>query len=304
MLNTIPSELLRLSMEEFESKLAQISWQKLTENPETQVFIIAGEHPLILKRIAKHHPEAKSATFVQYFYDITRESNIDQMKSDVLSMAAHDLRTSMSSIQGYTELLLKRAQKNELDNPQSKDFLAAILRQSHHLNCMINDLLDLTKIESQKVFELNTSRCEVNRVVSNAMTDFFTSREVKLTPYQSAVSVEIDLAKFNQALQNIFSNAQKYSDHASMIEVSISFDEASDMVGISVKDHGIGMTPVQQSQLFSRFYRANPNDGINGSGLGLCLVKEILELHSGGVEVNSIYGKGTQITLWLPSAKD
>lgn len=302
MLGVSSEQLQHISIEAFEALLAKMAWHKTSKNTEMALFVIAGANPRILKRIKQHNPENSQATFVHYFYDITQESNMDQMKSKVLSMAAHDLRTSLSSIQGYTELLIKRADKNELNKPDSKEFLESMLRQSHQLNHMINDLLDLAKIESQNSFELNTSRHQIKRFVSDAINDFFVARKVKLTPCEQDIWVDLDYPKMGQALQNVFSNAEKYSDPSSDIEVDISYDEMSGMVGISVRDHGIGMTPVQQSQLFSRFYRANPEGDIAGTGLGLCLVKETLEMHAGGVEVNSSYGKGTQVTLWIPAA--
>lgn len=265
-------------------------------NIDNSLFITMGENPLVIKRVIKANPRSKTASEVHYFYDITQETNMSEMKTELLFTAAHELRTSLASIQGYTELLFKRSK-----DAQSTEFLEIILRQSNRLNNMINDILDLSSSDPESAFELSTEMLEINTFIETLSKDYFAFRRPIITPFPRQIFIDADKEKLSQAVTNIFSNAKKYSDEKSPILIKICLDEESKMVGIQVTDKGIGMTPIEQSKLFTRFYRANPEGNIVGTGLGLCFVKEILELHCGGVEVHSQKGEGTQVTLWLPT---
>lgn len=263
---------------------------------DTSLLITMDERPLIIKRVIRPNPSSSMASEIHYFYDITHETNVSEMKTELLFTAAHELRASLASIQGYTELLLKRPH-----DEQSKDFLEIILKQSNRLNHMINDILDLGRSDGENIVELTTEKFEVNSFVTEVAKDFFVHRKPTIKVFPKPIYIDADKEKLTQAIINIYSNAKKYSDQNSPIHINVTLDTDSNMVGIQVADKGIGMTPVQQSQLFTRFYRANPNGNIVGTGLGLCFVKEILELHAGGVEVQSQKDEGTQVTLWIPT---
>jgi signal transduction histidine kinase len=265
-------------------------------NIDTSLLITMNEHPLIIKRVIRPNPSSSIASEIHYFYDITHETNVSEMKTELLFTAAHELRTSLASIQGYTELLLKRPH-----DEQSKEFLGIILKQSNRLNNMIHDILDLGRSDRENILELTTEKFEVNNFVAEIAKSFFVHRKPIISLLPQPVFIDADNEKLTQAIINIYSNAKKYSATDSPIHINITLDSDSNMVGIQVIDEGIGMTPVQQSQLFTRFYRANPEGNIVGTGLGLCFVKEILELHCGGVEVHSQKDEGTQVTLWIPT---
>lgn len=266
---------------------------------DTSLLITMDENPLIIKRIVRSNPNSKIASEIHYFHDITHETNVSEMKTELLFTAAHELRTSLASIQGYSEILFKRSQ-----DEQSKEFLEIILRQSNRLGKMINDILDLGKSDCESLLELNTEKLEVNQFIEEIAKDFFVYNKPVLKKLLKPVFIDADKEKLTQAITNVFSNAKKYSDENTPIYITINLDVESNMVGIQVADKGIGMTPAQQSQLFTRFYRANPEGNVVGTGLGLCFVKEILELHAGGVEVQSQKGQGTQVTIWLPTANN
>ncbi len=287
-----------ISSEALEQELNKKCLHKIRHNGhiDNSLLITMGENPLVIKRVIKANPSSTTASKIHYFYDITHETNMSEMKTELLFTAAHELRTSLASIQGYTELLFKRS-KDE----QSTEFLEIILRQSNRLNNMINDILDLSSADPETTFELSTETLEVNSFIAGLIKDFFASRRPTITSFPRDIFIDADKEKLTQAVTNIFSNAKKYSDENSPINIRICLDEDSKMVGIQITDKGIGMTPIEQSKLFTRFYRANPEGNIVGSGLGLCFVKEILELHFGGVEVHSQKGEGTQVTLWIPT---
>lgn len=113
----------------------------------------------------------------------------------------------------------------------------------------------------------------------------------------------VDRKKLTQAISNVLSNAYKYSAAHSPVEIDLlegASVVAEGMIGTRITDHGIGMTPEQLSRVFERFYRADTSGKIPGTGLGMSIVKEIIELHGGWVELNSTMGSGTVVTLWIP----
>ena len=246
---------------------------------------------------------ASGDSSVLYLRDVTRETEVDRMKSEFLSTAAHELRTPMVSIMGFSELLLRRRY-----NPETaKDMLETIHRQSKRLTGLLNELLDLARIEARagKDFDYNVQPLAVVVRDSVAAT---ASRgdggEVRLVIEEGLPLVRIDAAKVQQAVLNILSNAFKYSPEGGDVEVRMFAREtaAGRQVCVTVGDRGIGMTPEQAARVFERFFRADPSGNIPGTGLGMSLVKEIMEIHGGGVDVASEPGQGTMVTLWLPAA--
>ncbi len=301
MLSLTKDELHGISNEALEQKLNKKCLHKIRHNGEidTSLLITMDEPPRIIKRVIRANPSSHIANEIHYFYDITHETNVSEMKTELLFTLAHELRNSLSSIHGYTELLIKRA-----SDSNSQAFLEVILKQTNKLNRMINNILDLSKSEHDSTILLSTEPLEVNAFVREAAGDFFVKRKPIISLHQKPIFIEADKEKLSQAIINIFSNAKKYSDENIPISIDITLDTESNMVGIKVADKGIGMTHAQQSQLFTRFYRANPEGNITGTGLGLCFVKEVLELHCGGVEVHSQKAEGTQVTLWIPTIDD
>jgi len=118
------------------------------------------------------------------------------------------------------------------------------------------------------------------------------------------LQVDVDQRKIQQALLNILSNAYKYSPAGGPVRLTLLNEAASEpsRVGVQFTDHGLGMTPDQLARVFERFYRADASGNIPGTGLGMCVVKEIVELHGGEVEVASTQGVGTTVTVWIPAA--
>jgi signal transduction histidine kinase len=120
--------------------------------------------------------------------------------------------------------------------------------------------------------------------------------------------VRADSKKLTQAIGNILSNAYKYSPDGGAVEIALLPPEAEEVgkkpaqIGIRITDHGIGLQPGQQARVCERFYRADTSGKIPGTGLGMSIVKEIIELHGGGIDISSKFGEGTQVTLWLPVA--
>ncbi len=240
-----------------------------------------------------------------YLRDITRETEVDRMKSEFLSTAAHELRTPMASVHGFTELLLKR----QFSDEKRHDIYETIHRQSTLLVNMVTELLDLARIESRAGKDFNIRPYDARPLIERAINGLLflgDKRKVDLRLPANMPYVFADEDHLVRALTNLLSNAYKYSPKGGDIILDI-VERSLDMgvqIGIRVTDQGIGMSPEQLSRVFERFYRADPSGNIPGTGLGMSLVKEIMALMGGEVELRSEPGQGTEATLWLRVVTD
>ena len=238
---------------------------------------------------------------VMYFRDITHELEVDRMKSEFLSMAAHELRTPMASIFGFTELLLKR----KFDDARRQDMLGTINRQASILINLVNELLDLARIESRRGEDFKRQHHTLQPLIEATTQSLLIhndDRKVKLELPTAPIRVDVDSEKLSLALTNVLSNAYKYSPQGGEIELGMVWRdrEGQPQCGIRVTDHGLGMTPEQLARVFERFFRADTPGNIPGTGLGMTIVKEVIDLHGGEVALSSAPGQGTVVTLWLP----
>jgi len=239
-----------------------------------------------------------SVSKMLYFRDVTYETEVDRMKSEFLSHAAHELRTPMSSILGFSEVLLAI----ELDAPTQRDLLETIHRQSLWLVEIINALLDLSRIEARRGQDLTIIAVDIAELARDTLTNMPVADErwkIILDPPPSAILALADITKLRQVLNNIISNSIKYSPQGG--EIRIAFITSPGKAGITVSDQGIGMTPAQILHYGDRFWRADVSGNIAGTGLGVTIVKEILSLLGGSLEVSSQPAQGTKVTLWLPA---
>lgn len=233
--------------------------------------------------------------------DVTHETEVDLMKSEFLSTAAHELRTPMASIYGFSELMLRRRMSPE----RQQEVVATIHRQSELMIAIINELLDLARIEARRGQDFVLEPCDLTRLLPVLVADFRAPpqrAEPQLDLGGAPAPVNVDPAKLRQALVNVLSNAYKYSPEGGAVDLRLLRDDAARRLGIEVRDHGIGMTPEQLARVSERFYRADASGTIPGTGLGMSIVKEIVELLGGTVALASESGQGTTVTLWLPLA--
>lgn len=254
--------------------------------------------PRILERRIRRGGRA-GQTLVLYFRDITRETEVDRMKSEFLSTAAHELRTPMASIFGFSELLLRR----QYDEKTRRDLLETIHRQSGLLINLLNELLDLARIEARAGKDFKIRVQPLAPIIEDTVAALLVKddpRIVSVNLPEAHVLVRVDAEKLRQAVTNLLSNAYKYSPKGGEIELDCVVNDNHKVIGIRIRDHGIGMTPEQLARAFERFYRADSSGNIPGTGLGLCLVKEIVELQGGKIDMESTFGQGTTVTVWLP----
>jgi signal transduction histidine kinase len=232
------------------------------------------------------------------FRDVTSDSQLEQDKTDFLATAAHELRTPMASVYGFSEVLLM--QENSAES--QREFLGIIYRQSQHMVTIINDLLDLARIEARQARDFVFAPLQVQDAVRELVKNFKvpTGRDAPVLYLPTEpVLIKVDAVKFNQALQNVLSNAYKFSPDGGAVHLSVQLHSNSEL-SVSVKDAGIGMTQNQINNVFTRFYRADTVAALPGTGLGMNIVKEIMRLHSGDVLIDSELGIGTRVSLILP----
>lgn len=233
--------------------------------------------------------------------DITQEREIDRMKTELVSMVAHELRSPLTSISGFSELLLDVG----VSEGQAREYAEIILKESNRLGDLINKFLDISRIESGKS-QIRKVPARIYEIVSNVlgMNIHLAERkhiQVNIDVPSNLPVINLDKDMIGEVVLNLFTNAVKYSPENSSIEVKAR--EINHAIEIQVIDTGYGISQDALPRVFDKFYRVTDNEKIReitGSGLGLSLVKEIVEIHNGTIEVQSELGVGSTFTVRLP----
>jgi signal transduction histidine kinase len=209
----------------------------------------------------------------------------------------------MASIYGFAELMLAL----ELSPAEQREYLGTIFKQSELMVSIINELLDLARIEARRGKDFILTGLNVAELLHEIVMQFKTP-DGRMSPEFKGEMLEIsmraDRTKLTQTVTNILSNAYKYSPGGGAVTIELLSEQAGphvQMLAIRIRDQGIGMTPEQLARVFERFYRADVSGKIPGTGLGMNIVQEIVQLHGGEVYVDSRYGEGTTVTVWLPA---
>lgn len=269
-------------------------------------FELPGEnskHPRIIRaRTSEIKDKAgKQTGIISIIYDVTLERKVDRIKTEFISTAAHQLRTPLTSIQGFSEILMTR---DNIKKERQKEYISYINKQSVNLAKIINDLLDISRIESGREFTLHKVPCNINEIISEKVKYFqasYPERQLDIVLPKEPVELKVDKDKIEQVLENILDNAVKYSPEVGDICLTAKRIAESE-IEISVADQGIGTTPEQAEKIFDKFYRADVSDAaISGTGLGMSIVKYVVEAHGGKVWVESELGKGTTVTFVIPT---
>ena len=235
--------------------------------------------------------------------DITRSRKLEQMRTDFVSNVTHELRTPLTSIRGFAETLLEGA----LDDPDTaRQFVGIIKRESEHLGRLIEDILDLSRIESGKwkmkrepVALRLLAEETIGRLTSKATTLGVT---LKLQIPEELPAVPGDSGRLAQVLLNLVDNALKYTPTGGLVTIGAA--DAGTMLKLSVADTGSGIPKAELPRIFERFYRVDKarSRATGGTGLGLSIVKHIVDAHGGTITVVSDTGMGATFTFTLPKA--
>ena len=249
---------------------------------------------------------------VLVFQDVTTQKRLEQHMQEFLGMVSHELRTPMMAIVGYADLLyLIMSQGEGLDADQALRALEGITRQSEHLTRLIEDLFDLTRIEHNQ-FALQRAPHDLRALVTQVIESQATTvhqHQIQLVlegiALTDPVVGHVDAERLVQVFNNLLNNAIKYSPQGGTIKVGVRVQaEQPNQVLIWIKDQGVGITASDLPHIFDRYYRASTVDSaIRGLGIGLYLVREVINRHGGRVWAESAPGQGSTFYVELPRAR-
>ncbi|MCC6300792.1 MAG: PAS domain-containing protein [Anaerolineales bacterium] len=230
--------------------------------------------------------------------DITYLKEMDRVRSEFVHTVSHDLRSPLTSVIGYTELVERAGDLNE----NQRDFLKRIQDSVQHITSLINDLLDLGSVEAG--FDTRREYVQLEAILRytlDMLQGQVKSRRLKVqTDIAPALPpIRANPIRLRQLLDNVVGNAIKYSYNGG--EVFISIRSEGDQIILNVRDNGPGIPAEDQAHIFDKFYRGrNINESVTGSGLGLAIVKTIVDNHQGRIWVESAEGKGSSFFIVLP----
>jgi len=226
------------------------------------------------------------------------------LKSQFLANMSHEFRTPLNAILGYTHMLLNGV-TGPISEHQRKS-LSRIDSNSRHLLALINDILDITRIEAGRM-PLNLTTFEIHELVSEVMSELepiIRRSSLKVIPKvsRSLKGVKSDRQKVKQVVLNLLSNALKFTP-AGSVTISASYDESKRWVAISVQDTGVGIPPEDQGKVFEDFRQldTSPTRGYGGTGLGLSICRRLAQMLGGSIELVSTVNKSSTFTLKLPT---
>ena len=246
---------------------------------------------------------------VSVIRDITREVEVDRLKSEFVTNVSHELRTPMTSIKGYADLLLLGAAGN-LGADQTR-FLEIIRNNADRLALLVNDLLDISRIESGRV-QLVMRPTSIGEVIHDVLATLESHAEEQLKPMALQADVPPglpaawgDRERITQIIMNLADNAFNYTQSGGKIVLRAAHNPARNEIVVEVSDTGIGIAPADQPRLFDRFYRGEDELVLatSGTGLGLAIARQLAEMHGGQLRLaRSERGQGSTFELTLPVA--
>ncbi|MEW6056634.1 MAG: ATP-binding protein [Bdellovibrionota bacterium] len=235
------------------------------------------------------------------FHDVTDLKRAEQIRIDFVANVSHELRTPLTSIKGYVDTLIDDVKQ---DRPVEKEFLDVIGRNTERLMALINDLLDLSSLEShvEALGKTKVSTADLTSRALQQMRQVFEAKEQQLCVDVRCEQVFADPRSVEQVLVNLLDNAQKYTPPKGKITVSWELSDGDD-VYLRVSDTGPGIAPEHCDRLFERFYRVDKarSRELGGTGLGLAIVKHIMQRHEGAVWVESRLGQGSTFVCRFPA---
>ncbi|MEC0680561.1 sensory box histidine kinase PhoR [Bacillus inaquosorum] len=250
-------------------------------------------------------PDDEWKGIVLVFHDMTETKKLEQMRKDFVANVSHELKTPITSIKGFTETLLDGAME---DKEALSEFLSIILKESERLQSLVQDLLDLSKIEQQN-FTLSIDTFDPAKMLGEIETLLKHKADEKgislqLNVPKDTLSVSGDPYRLKQVFLNLVNNALTYTPEGGSVAINVKPGEKD--IQIEVADSGIGIQKEEIPRIFERFYRVDKDRSRNsgGTGLGLAIVKHLIEAHEGKIDVTSELGRGTVFTVTLKRAAE
>lgn len=232
--------------------------------------------------------------------DITEAKKLDDMRKEFVANVSHELRTPLTTVKSYTETLIDGAVD---DKEIAMEFLGIINNEADRMSFLVRDLLQLSRFDNKQII-LSVSEIDLNAYMNDVVKQNKIHADAKeqnlyFIPYPKDVIIQGDRDRIGQVVNNIITNAIKYSLNKAEIKIFIEEDEK--YYKLTVKDTGMGIPKSDIPRIFERFYRVDKarSRAMGGTGLGLSIAKEIMEIHDGKITVESEYGKGTAMTMWF-----
>lgn len=241
---------------------------------------------------------------IAVLHDVTEEEKIESERQEFVANVSHELRTPLTTMRTYLDALSDGAMENE---QLSRKFLTVVRDETERMIRLVNSLLSLSKMENGTE-KLNPEWGNFNSFVNRIIDKFEMQKERNITFKRKIpdypIYVEIDVDKMNQVIDNIISNALKYSPEGGIITFKVKLIEEEHRVEVSIRDQGMGMPKGTADKIFQRFYRVDKarSRKVGGTGLGLAIAKEIVDAHNGEIHARSIEGVGTTIIFSIPCA--
>jgi two-component system phosphate regulon sensor histidine kinase PhoR len=239
---------------------------------------------------------------VAIFNDITEMRNLDRMKTAFVSTVSHELRTPLTSIKGFIDTLLQDTE-GYFDDAARLEFYQIINGECDRLQRLIEDLLNVSRIESGKALQMHWSTFDPLPVIARVLQTqraYVTHHQLRLQAHGHIPEITADMDKLEQILTNLISNAIKYSPSGGEVVVTVSSDV--ERLTIAVRDQGIGIPADKLPRLFEKFERVDNRDTrrVGGTGIGLFLVRNYVDSHGGEVWADSVLGQGSTFTFQIP----
>lgn len=258
------------------------------------------ERIIVWKNKLLYHDDGSFAGVLSSGNDVTKQKEIDIMKSELINTVSHEIRTPLGSILGFSELILKR----DISTEKTKSYIQTIHKESLRLTALINDFLDIQRMENAKnVFNMEEFR--LIDILDDLTRIFERTPTHKLEiDYQKDIPIFADYNKILQVLTNLISNAIKYSPNAKNVKVNV--EVLGEVVNFCVQDFGFGIERKHTTDVFIKFYRIEQSEKlkIEGTGLGLAICKEIVSAHGGIIWFESEVGKGSKFYFSIPLERE
>lgn len=283
------------------SDVEKNSVKELVVNGKDDKYISVAIIPYTLKKKKK---QEKPGGIIVVLHDITKHRQLDNMRQEFVANVSHEIGTPLTTIKGYAELLLDGAID---DKSVAMEFLKEINVAADRMKILRDDLLDLSRFDT-KVNKLNKEDVNLVSLVAgccrqNLIVADNKNQNIVFNPPETPMFIYADPGRINQVITNIMSNAMKYSDNGSTINIKLK--ETEKYYHLEIQDNGIGMPKEALDRIFDRFYRVDKarSRAMGGNGLGLAIVKEIMDAHDGSIKVYSELGKGTTMVLIFPKSE-
>jgi len=288
--------------EEIKQRFEEAARKKELEYRETVPQIWPVKREMELYSVPVNIGEGVQLGRLYVFRDVTTERAVERMKDDFVSLVSHEFRTPLTSIKGYVELLLAGDAGKLLEDQQ--EFLEVVSRNTDLLTLLVNDLLEVSKIESGAL-KLKRQNTSINDLIQEASSKFMPQIKTKnqslgIQLDENLPQIHVDPQRITQILMNLISNATKYTPEGGEIQIVAS--QEGGFINVAVIDTGVGISEENQTRLFTKFFRVEDPEiqRESGTGLGLWITHRLVEMHGGAMDVSSRLGEGTKFTFTLP----